>query len=93
MQQNAKTLLEMTQRERTEMIAAVAHALEATAGEAQQVGDQRFAANSFSLAQTIRGCSSSVATRDIHATEILLQQGIALVASFSAEPTREATVH
>jgi len=53
----SKTLNEMTIVERTSLLDTVGDALEATAEEAEGAGDSLFAANSTSVANTIRGPS------------------------------------
>ncbi|EHK79148.1 hypothetical protein SM0020_04025 [Sinorhizobium meliloti CCNWSX0020] len=85
MRDSAKTLNEMTPRERANLMTLVADALEATADEAQEIGDDRFAANSISLARIISGCAEDVATMDLLAAELLLQHGISLIALFRRE--------
>ncbi|MDK1492050.1 hypothetical protein QN219_18590 [Sinorhizobium sp. 7-81] len=92
MRDSAKTLDAMTLRERSDMMTLVANALEATAEEAHEIGDDRFAANSISLARIISGCASEVVTRDLPAAELLLQHGIALIAQFQDRAPR-STVH
>jgi hypothetical protein len=77
----AKTLAEMTEHERRELIDFVASALEGTAEEAEENGDQRSASNSYNLAIAIRGNATELATRDLRSAELLLQQGISLVAA------------
>lgn len=78
---NAKTLSEMTVLERRELIDFVASALEGTAQEAEEMGDRLSASNSHNLAIAIRGNASELATRDLASAELLLQQGMSLVAA------------
>jgi hypothetical protein len=79
----SKTLNEMTIVERTSLLDTVADALEATAEEAEGAGDSLFAANSTSVANTIRGLSGSLGIRDLPVAELLLEQGIMLVHQYS----------
>ncbi|EPE96437.1 hypothetical protein [Rhizobium grahamii] len=79
----SKTLDEMTRIERSNLLEAVADALEATASEAEENGDVRFVANSTCLANTIRGLSGDLAPREMAAAELLLEQGIMLMHQFS----------
>jgi len=89
---DAKTLDAMTLDERSNMMALVAEALEATAEKAYEIGDDRFAENSISLANIIIGCADDLIVGDLPAAELLLQQGIALLSLFPGEP-REFTLH
>ena len=93
MQENAKTLLEMTKRERSAIMTQVAQALEVVAYEAQEIGDERFAANSICLARMIQGCTGELVGSNLAAAELLLQHGISLVASFPTEAPRVTTLH
>lgn len=86
----ARTLNEMTRRERSDMMVLVADALEAVAEEAQERGDTRSAQNSMCLALTVRGCAADLAVRDLRAAELLLEQGITFVASISERLERTA---
>jgi hypothetical protein len=88
----AKTLNEMTLMERTSLLDTVAAALEATAEEAEDQGDARFASNSICIANTIRGMSGGLGPRDLAAAELLVEQGIMLVHQFSSRKTA-ATLH
>ncbi len=83
---DAKTLDKMTLHERSDMMALVADALEATAEKAYEIGDDRFAENSISLANIITSCADDLVTGNLPAAELLLQQGIALVSLFQGEP-------
>ena len=78
----AKTLGEMTVNERRELIDFVVSALEGTAEEAEEQGDQLSASNSHNLALAIR----SYATDDLRSAELLLQQGMNLVAAGLSRP-------
>ncbi|MFN7101200.1 MAG: hypothetical protein ACK4N1_01110 [Pseudorhizobium sp.] len=84
----AKTLAEMTVSERRELIDYVVTALEGTADEAEEQGDALSAANSYNLATAIRGNATELATRDLKSAELLLQQGINLVAAGLARPDK-----
>ena len=77
----AKTLAEMTVSERRELIDFVAVALEGAAEEAQEQGDTLSATNSHNLATAIRGHADELATYDLKSAELLLQQGMTLVAA------------
>lgn len=93
MQEPGKTLDEMTLRERSNIMSMVAEALEETAGQAQEIGDMRYAANSSCLAHTIRGLVSDLSPRELRAATILLEQGISLVASFENRMRGGNTLH
>jgi len=82
----------MTPRERSNLMTSVANALEATADKSQEIGDERYAANSISLARIISGCADDVVTGDLSIAELLLQQGISLIALFRRGAPRP-TVH
>ncbi|MCA1408867.1 hypothetical protein I6F26_22950 [Ensifer sp. IC3342] len=92
MREYAKTLDAMTLRERSDLMMSVANALEATAEKAQEIGNDRFAANSISLARIISGCAGDVVTSNLPAAELLLQHGITLLALFRDGKPRP-TVH
>ncbi|WP_331376976.1 hypothetical protein [Sinorhizobium chiapasense] len=92
MRESAKTLDAMTLRERSDLMTSVADALEATAEKAQEIGNERFAANSISLARIISGCAGDVVTNNLPAAELLLRHGIALLALFPGGTPR-STVH
>ena len=77
----AKTLAEMTVSERRELIDSVAAALEGTAEEAQEQGDTLSAMNSHNLATAIRGHADELSTYDLKSAELLLQQGMSLLAA------------
>lgn len=72
----AKTLYEMTARERLDLIETVAVALEYKAEEAFDSGRQNIAANNFNLAAAIRGLATLDASDDLASAELLLQIGI-----------------
>lgn len=72
----AKTLYEMTARERLNLIETVAVALEYKAEEALDRGRQNIAANKFNLAAAIRGLATLEASDDLASAELLLQIGI-----------------
>ncbi|MGW9231150.1 hypothetical protein ACWGPT_09805 [Pseudorhizobium sp. NPDC055634] len=74
--ETAKTLNEMTARERLDLIETVAGALEYKAEAALDTGCQRDAANNFSLAAAIRGLASLDERGDMASAELLLQLGI-----------------
>lgn len=78
-----KSLDTMTIVERSDLLEAVANALETTADVADDEGDHRFASNSMCLANTIRGLSSNLGLRDLTAAELLLEQGIMLVHQYT----------
>jgi hypothetical protein len=93
MMETAKTLLEMSIRERRQFFATVADALEARASEAFSDGNIRFAANSMNLALAIRGNAVELSTTNLKAAEILLQQGINLVDQFQSDKAPSHTLH
>ncbi|WP_395517683.1 hypothetical protein [Pseudorhizobium flavum] len=72
----AKTLYEMTARERLDLIETVAVALEDRAEEALQIGCQIAASNNFNLAAAIRGLVPLDTSDDLASAELLLQIGI-----------------
>lgn len=72
----AKTLHEMTARERLDLIETVAVALEYKAEEALDTGRQNIAANNFNLAAAIRGLAPLDTSCDLASAELLLQIGI-----------------
>lgn len=76
--ETAKTLSEMSLRERLDLIDVVTSALEVKADEALDIGDASLAANCQSLALAIRGSSQKLASGNLRATELLLQHGITL---------------
>lgn len=89
---DAKSLDKMTLHERSDMMTLVADALEATAEKAYEIGDEKFAQNSISLANIIISCADDLVVGNLPAAELLLQQGIALLSLFQAEP-RRSTLH
>ncbi|SEH69464.1 hypothetical protein SAMN05216228_100631 [Rhizobium tibeticum] len=93
MQEPGKTLDEMTLRERSDIMSLVAEALEETAGQAREIGDITYAANSTCLAKTIRGLVSDLSPLELKAATILLEHGISLVASFEDRARSESTLH
>ena len=82
----AKPLAEMPVSARRKLIDFVVTALEDTAEEAEELGDALSAANSYNLATAIRGNATELATHDLKSAELLLQQGINLVAAGLARP-------
>ncbi|MDM9624103.1 hypothetical protein A6U87_11815 [Rhizobium sp. AC44/96] len=78
----SKTITQMSVRERQDILAAVAEALELSAEEALSEGNRGFAVNSQSLALTIRGSADTLASEDLRAAEILLQQAMTLIEGF-----------
>lgn len=89
----SKTLTEMTLSERASMMTVVAESLEAFAEEAVEDGDARFAANSISVASTIRGYASDLCQRDLKAAELLLEQGIMLMHAYRARGQHSETIN
>lgn len=89
----SKSLQQMNVRERAELMSAVADALEAAADEAREEGDPRSAANSISLACSLRGCSADLDARDLKAAELLLEQGIVFVHLLANRNREPATLH
>jgi hypothetical protein len=90
---SAKTLEEMNLRERFNMFDTVAGALEHAAGEAEDLGDDRFAANSKCVASMIRGMRSVLKERDLKPAELLLKHGVMLLHLYSKRSERPAVVH
>jgi hypothetical protein len=88
-----KSLEEMNVRERTDLMSAVADALESAADEAEEHGDARAAANSMFLACSLRGCSSEQGTRDLKVAELLLEQGIMFVHLLNIRKNDPASLH
>ncbi len=89
----SKTITQMSVRERQDLLATVAEALELTAGEALLQGNGGLAVNSRSLALTIRGSADELASADLRAAEILLQQAIILIELFRLrQPSRPETL-
>ncbi|KAA0689545.1 hypothetical protein DTW90_31005 [Neorhizobium sp. P12A] len=89
----SKTLTEMSLNERANMMMVVAESLETVAGEAEEGGDARFAANSMAIACTIRGCANDLSQRDLRAAELLLEQGIMLMHAYRTRTARLETVN
>lgn len=81
--------MEMTRRERSNLLMSVANALETAAEEAARLGNYRFAENSISLCNIINGCATNIVAGNLEAGELLLQQGISLLASFQSAVTRK----
>ncbi len=79
----SRTLNEMTDAERAQMISLVAQALESVAEDADERGDEQSARNAIYLACSIRGCGIGASIETIKAAEILLEHGISYVASLS----------
>jgi hypothetical protein len=89
----SKTITQMSVRERQDILAAVADALETSAKEAMIEGNPSFAANSENLALTIRGSVYGLANNDLKAAEILLQQAMTLIEQFRfRDPHRPETL-
>jgi hypothetical protein len=78
-----RTLNEMTQVERSNMMVLVAQALDSVAEDAEDRGEEVSARNANYLAQTIRGCGTSSSIENRSAAELLLEQGITYVASLA----------
>ena len=89
----SKTITQMSVRERQDILAAVADALETSAKEALIEGNAGFAANSENLALTIRGSVNGLSNDDLKAAEILLQQAMTLIEQFRfRDPHRPETL-
>jgi hypothetical protein len=89
----SKTIVQMSVRERHDILAAVADALETSAKEALIEGNASFAASSGNLALTIRGSVHGLANTDLKAAEFLLQQAMTLIEQFRfRDPHRPETL-
>jgi hypothetical protein len=77
-----KTLIEMTNRERSNLIKTVATTLEVVASRAEERGDEITARNALCLAMTVMGCAVE-AGRDLEPAELLLEQAITVIAQNS----------
>lgn len=88
MHEFCKSFDDMTPKEPSTLLRTVADALEATADEAEESGDLRFAANSMCIAHTIRGLVGNFVERQNTMAELLLEQGIMLVHQFSKRQER-----
>lgn len=89
--ETAKTLSEMSFRERLDLIDVVTSALEVKADEAMDIGDASFAANCMNLALAIRGSSRKLASENLHATELILRHGISLADNSASKGRATAT--
>ncbi|MDR6671290.1 hypothetical protein [Rhizobium sp. 1399] len=87
----SKTLTEMNVVERSNLLDTVADALEASASEVEDDGDPRDVANLVCVARTIRGMADDMSARDLHAAELLLEQGITMI--YQRENRRASLVH
>jgi hypothetical protein len=84
-----KTIDEMTIDERYEILAAVAGSLDESAREAAMEGHNAYAENSRSLAATINGSVEELASEELHAANVLLQQAMSMLSAFrNAHPHR-----
>jgi hypothetical protein len=92
---DAKTIEEMTVRERRDLLAAVADTLDQSAREASESGDEQFASNSHSLAHLIRASTEDLSRRELIAAELLLQQGMVMIEQFRTRVRKlpPTTVH
>lgn len=91
--QVSKSLEDMNARERTDLMSAVADALETAAGVAEVDGDAVTVANSMFLACSLRGCSPRLGTHDLKAAELLLQQGIMFVHYLNIRKNNPVLLH
>jgi len=57
--ETAKSLSQMSANERKNLISVVVESLEGFSGEAEEIGDLRFAVNSRAVACTLRGAGRS----------------------------------
>jgi hypothetical protein len=79
----AKAFEEMNIDERHLMFETVAAALEQAAQEAEDEGDLARGHNSLAVAGTLRGLSTNLDDCDVHAAELLLEQGVMLLHEYS----------
>ncbi len=77
-----KTLVEMTNHERANLIKTVAATLECVAYRATELGDVLTARNVLSLAMTLMGCDVE-AGRNMESAEMLLEQAMTIIAQNS----------
>ncbi|KQV70232.1 hypothetical protein [Rhizobium sp. Root1220] len=91
--EGSKTIAQMSVRERRDILDAVAETLEVSAREALVEGNRNFAANSQNLAVIIRGSADELASANLRAAEILLQQAMTLIEQFRLrDPSRPESV-
>ncbi|WP_018900767.1 hypothetical protein [Rhizobium sp. 2MFCol3.1] len=93
MEDNSKTLTEMSARERSEIVSNVVEALESASANAEESGDSRLIANAYSIACTLRGCRLHFGELDLVAVEQLLAQGITLMSMLSAKRSLNEPKH
>jgi hypothetical protein len=79
----AKSLDAMTAVERADLIATVVHALEACAHAAKEAGDLQFGSNSRVVVGSLRTFGNHFSKSDAKPLEMLLEQGIRLIQSYS----------
>ncbi|MBB3457221.1 hypothetical protein FHT86_005539 [Rhizobium sp. BK313] len=91
-----KSINEMTIDERQEILSAVVNTLEESSTEASLEGEATYAENSRHLALTIRGSSDELATDEIEAANVLLQQAMTLISQFRLRhpyPAQSLSIH
>ncbi|MDL2409123.1 hypothetical protein PY650_26500 [Rhizobium calliandrae] len=86
-----KSIDEMTIEERQEILSAVVDTLEETSKEASLEGQGTYAENSRNLALAISGSVDDLATDEIEAANILLQQAMTLISQFRLRHPYPAT--
>ena len=80
----AKAFEDMDLDERHLMFDTVATALEQAASDAEDEGDVTAGQNTMAVAGTLRGLSMNLADCDVHAAELLLEQGVMLLHELSS---------
>ena len=89
----AKTLNEMTVRERSDLIQFVAGALLASSEAAEDEGDLQYARNTKFVAYTLMGCSAELPGNEMDAAKTLLEQGMSLMHAYSLRAPQDETKH
>jgi hypothetical protein len=91
-----KSIDEMTIDERQEILSAVVDTLEESSKEASLEGQGIYAENSRNLALTIKGSADELATDEIEAANVLLQQAMTLISQFRLRhpyPAQSLSIH
>ncbi|AYG62656.1 hypothetical protein QD460_20295 [Rhizobium jaguaris] len=91
-----KSINEMTIEERQEILSAVVDTLEETSKEASLEGQGTYAENSRNLALAISGSADDLATDELDAANILLQQAMTMISQFRLRhpyPAASLSIH
>jgi hypothetical protein len=91
-----KTIHEMSVGEREEILLAVVDSLEDSAREARLEGQHSFAESSQNMAITIRDSSEELATEDLDAASLLLQEAMSMISQFRLRhpyPAQSLSIH